>query len=276
MTVVHKVGLFRTHIIECCLTDGQVIADQSSLCNLDSVSGGCSDYFSTTPAYCKYVSEKHSFSATGTTNCEAVEAGAIICIILLLAALICSLAMRVTLALRRTGAGTLAVVALCELLVHMIVLILVKELVYDEQAEWIRTRYQASANLYPPVFNYELRSSYSLTAVSLAMHAVSAILASVSWYLGRKPRQPKSVATVAPHPSPRRVPSPRWTHIMPPRPVQNPVGSFSRQSESLSLCPDDLECDTIDDLTHRLQYAHSCRLPFCSDNSDSHQRHFLH
>lgn len=276
LRVEHKMGVFRTHVDECCFTEGQVVPDSGTVCTM--ADGGCTSYWFTTGRYCRFVADKDAHTQQGHTSCREVEAGSIVDAIVILSAILAAIAVFVLSALRVFGAAGLAIAALCESLGSIAVLILTKELMYDNHTTWVRTRYQESRNLTPPTWNFALGPSYKLQAAALAFWIVSCVCAAAVWAVSRKPPPRAHVPRAEP-------PMVMREHIMTPRrpdAAGQSFTDFANQSPSfvdddtLTMCPADTECPLVDEFSHQLRFTHTCRFPYCTDTSTAHRRHFLH
>jgi hypothetical protein len=271
VSVRHEVGIFRTQVSECCLTDGQLVPDFGVVCNLRGKHRGCANFYVTSAEYCSFVAMKNERAERGTMDCSEFEAGTIMSAVLVIAAVVACVAVIIALAFQVAHAGVLLIASLTMVIGSIVVLIFMNILVHDNQVEWVRTRYQDSSILVDPSFSYQLGTSYKMMAAALGMWAVSAIIAGAVWWARRRPQ-----AKLAPLPAPRPMPP---QHIMTPAATggAHPMAGMSQRHEQvLPQCPADLECQLIDDFGHQLQYAHTCRLPFCTDTSAAHHRHFMH
>jgi hypothetical protein len=277
LSVSHNVGLFRTKVEECCLTNSQIVSEWNAVCNTGSANGGCREYYTTSGSYCRFIREKDSSARQGQMDCEQFEAGTIICVILVLASILSAVTVIVLVIIGTGGPGVVSLVSLATTVAMLVVLILGKALIYDNQKQWVQSRYQTTLNLYPPTFDFELGASYKLAAAAFAMWLVSTIIGGAVWCLSRRRAKAAPVPVYQP---PIRYPQPK-AHVMTPEApgynTGNPIAQFGRQREhTMEMCPEDYECPFIDDLPHQLEFAHTCRLPFCTDASAAHRRHFVH
>lgn len=264
VSIRHDVGVFRTKIRECCLVSGQFVADFGVVCNTAPPHDGCATFFETTGSYCDYTDEKQRRSASGSADCGAVEGGSIATAILVIVALVMPVAAAVAVMLRAAHAGTVALTSGVCCACCIVSLILVEVLISKNVEEYLQSRYATSAPN-NATFSGTSGDSFKLLAASLAFFLVTTLLAAASWYL-----KPRPVTIV-------REPTPEVEHVMTPE-RQNPVTRMatSAPSQELPLCPIDTECEYIDDFGHQLQHAHTCRVPFCTDTSSAHRRHFVH
>jgi hypothetical protein len=273
VSVKHEVGLFRTKVQECCLTDGQVVPDFGTVCNLQSSHRGCATFYVTSAEYCEFVDEKERRAARGSMDCSEFEAGVILSAILAVCSVVVCVIVIGIVAFQVVHAGAICIASVALVLVSILVLIFMNILVHDNQVAWVQSRYQSSSALVEPSFSFALGMSYKIMAAALAMWAVAGVIAGAVWWARRRP-EPKP----EPRPIPRRPLQRRPEHIMTPAAAApHPMSDMApRQELSLPPCPNDLDCDQVDDFNHQLQCTHTCRLPFCTDTSAAHRRHFIH
>ena len=297
-------GLYQTTITQCCRVDGASVPDLGAnyIC---STAAACNEALFSTATFCDHIDTLLSRAAVGvgSASCKQIQAGAVVTILTTLLIILSQFVIITLFLAKKIKVYVFAFGLIPSVVLALLTLILYGALAKVEIANWVQGRYASSQAATAP-FTTSFGDSFSLMIASFVFQCLGLCAAILRWILRPKPL-PQPVAAPPPKPrsivysEPIEVESEDDDILTPDRrevsPDAKPYGappsnvgairsitmqplqhSTTNGGGQLPMCPNDFSCTFIDNFTHQLEYAHTCRTLNCTDSSVAHNRHWVH